>query len=326
MYYIYFNFEVYSCFLEYYRLDIFQSFLGGTYMFSSIFGTLISFFMPFIYIIIIIMILILVIFIVFVFFKLYYRVVEGLKPEGNDCKVIKDNFIKKIFYLFPKQLAYDSATKNMNDFQEYGIHIIVGPQGSGKTMLASYLLRQWKQRYPNMKIYSNIQYDLRDQELNSWDQLILQQNGSNGIVNFIDEIKTWWSQKDSKDIPPEVLGEICQQRKQRKAIIGTVQVFEELARPLRKQTHYIYLPHTFFGCFTFVFKSEARYYDKEKDTFKKHTGFFFFPHTKELRNSYDTYEKVQKYKDKEFGNSVAFRDLEVFEDLKDPKPKSRISK
>lgn len=243
-------------------------------------------------------------------FKLpYYFTYENkryviLLPRPQNTK--KTSFWKNIFYLFPKQLAYDVLNTDPNAFAEFGIHIVTGEQGAGKTMTVVYLLQEWKKKYPLMKTYTNMCYKYEDGELVSWKDLLLHNNGIYGVVNVIDEIKTWWSNRDSKDVPPEILGEICQQRKQKKATIGTVQVFSELAKPFRSQTHFVYVPHTFWGCLTIVFKSKAKYYDAENDKFKKYCGFFIFAHTKKLRNAYDTFKKIEKYKEVEFEGSQYF--------------------
>lgn len=285
----------------------------------AIFGSLLKLCIP-----LFIMILILIFMIVFFYFKT--MLVDGVKPKffklpkyftyKNKRYVImlpaertfkKPGFFKTIFYLFPKQLAYDKLTQDPNAFCEFGIHMVVGEQGSGKTMTVAYLLNQWQQKYPLVKCYTNMAYQHEDGELVSWRDLLRHNNGIYGVVNVIDEIKTWWSNRDSKDVPPEILGEICQQRKQKKATVGTVQVFSELAKPFRSQCHFIYVPYTFLGCITIVFKTKAKYYNPETDTFRKYNGFFIFAHTKELRESYDTYKVIHKYKEEaEFGQSPYF--------------------
>lgn len=216
--------------------------------------------------------------------------------------------LKNIFVLFPRIFAFDFLNQDPNAFSEFGIHMVCGEQGSGKTITVVYLLQKWKAMYPRLKIYTNMAYKYEDGELIAWQQLLEHNNGIYGVVNVIDEIKTWWSNKDSKDVPPEMLGEICQQRKQKKATIGTVQVFSELAKPFRSQTHFVYIPRTYFGCLTVVFVSKPKYYNPETDSFRKKTGFFLFAHTKKLRDAYDTYKKIEKYKDFEFAKSSAFID------------------
>ncbi len=120
-------------------------------------------------------------------------------------------------------------------------------------------------------------------------------NGKYGVVNVIDEIQSWFSSLQSKDFPPEMLGEISQQRKQRKVIVGTAQVFGRVAKPIREQTSFVYLPFTIAGCLTIVRVSKPIYYDEQTFTFKKYIRTYFFVHTPILRNSFDTYKRIQNY-------------------------------
>ena len=50
-------------------------------------------------------------------------------------------------------------------------------------------------------------------------------NGFLGVIYIIDEIHTYFNSLESKNIPMFVFTEISQQRKQRKLIIGTSQLF-----------------------------------------------------------------------------------------------------
>lgn len=243
--------------------------------------------------------------IILLFYLFYFTKIKKIKKTKPYYEVYHErNFFLKIFVDFPRQLVYDYLTKNPYDFNEYGIHMVCGKQGAGKTITAVYLLQKWKKMYPELKIYSNSALTFEDGELTHWKQLISNNNGKKGVANFIDEIHTWFSNAESKDLPPEVLGEISQQRKQRKAIVGTAQVFGKIAKPLREQTHYVYRPHTILGCLTIVFMADATSYDAEKDKFKKGKGMFFFVHNKELRSAYDTYKRISKYKNTKFAPSL----------------------
>lgn len=238
-------------------------------------------------------------------FLFYYTKIKKIKKIKPYYGVYHErNFFLKIFVDLPRQIVLDYLTRNPYDFNEYGIHMICGTQGAGKTITAVYLLQKWKKMYPDLKIYSNSALKFEDGELTHWKQLISNNNGKKGVANFIDEIHTWFSNAESKDLPPEVLGEISQQRKQRKAIVGTAQIFGKIAKPLREQTHYVYRPHTFFGCLTIVFMADAHSYDSEKDKFKKGKGVFFFVHNKELRDAYDTYKRISRYKNVKFAPSL----------------------
>lgn len=142
----------------------------------------------------------------------------------------------------------------------------------------------------------------QDGEINHWKELVQNDNGIYGQVEVLDEIQTWFSSLQSKDFPPEMITEISQQRKQRKMIIGTAQVFSRIAKPIREQTTFVYLPVTMFGCFTWVRVSKPRYWDDEKQTFKHYIKHYFFIHTKEVRDAFDTYKKIEKYKADGFKN------------------------
>lgn len=269
-------------------------------MFNSIKNILLIIFVP----ILILIGLILIIFIFsFVIHYIYFRCVKKIKPNrpNIDYKPRKfPGFFKKIFILFPKQLILDILHSNPFDFKEYGLHMVCGAQGSGKTMTVVYLLQQWKNKYPMMKIGTNMFYTLQDFPIEHWKDLIDHKNGSFGIANVIDEIQTWFNSLESKDFPIEMIEQVSQQRKQRKCIVGTAQVFSRIAKPIREQTHFVYIPITLFGCLTIVRKTKPEYWDDEKQKFKKYTGTFFFVQNKELRESYDTYRIIEKYKNEGF--------------------------
>lgn len=295
-------------------------------LFKSFIKAIIDMLKWFSFLLIPIAILFIIIFIFFVYYyyknKFIYRVkkkysVKRVLFKYKDKKYVYEypikikykepSFIKKIMVLFPKQLATDFINKNPNAFCEYGIHMVTGKQGAGKTITVVYLLRKWQQLYPNLQVYTNMAYKYENGELYHWKDLLLRNNGIYGIVNVIDEIHTWFSNKESKDLPPEILGEISQQRKQKKCIIGTAQVFSKIAKPLREQTHFVYIPYTILGCLTIVRRAEAEDYDPEKNKFKKYKGFFIFVHTKELRDAYDTYKRISRYSETEFAISDYYR-------------------
>lgn len=268
---------------------------------KSLFSAFITIFKTFSYLFIPFFIFLFFIFLFFIFYYFKFRFIDGITPILMEIPPLKkQNLFKTLFILFPKQLALDRLTLNPNRFKHYGIHIVAGEQGSGKTMTAVYLMQKWAAEAPRLKIYTNMCYKHENGELNNLNDLLSHENGIYGVVNCIDEIHTWFSTKENKNIPGSILSEISQQRKQTKAIVGTVQVFSQLAKAFRSQTHYVYKPITILGCLTIVRMTKAKYYDSEMDKFKKYNGFFIFAHTKELRDSYNTYMKISKYKNTEF--------------------------
>ena len=174
-------------------------------------------------------------------------------PKENVQRYLKyGSKFKRLFWLFPMRFWLDRIEKPVNFFDPYGVHIIAGEQGSGKTITLVYLLQRYKAMYPNVKIRTNMGYKYEDGVISHWKDIIHCTNGYEGQIEVIDEIQNWFNSMQSKDFPPEMLTEITQQRKQRKMIIGTSQVFTRVAKPIREQTTFLYEPFTLFGCLTVV--------------------------------------------------------------------------
>lgn len=229
------------------------------------------------------------------FIQFVYLRKKGYKLKGPLPKIKKAGIIKRLMIQFPNRLAKDLYNRDPNEFREYGLHLFCGEQGSGKTTAAVELIQRWRQRYPEMKVISNMDLKGEDKRLSHWKDILNYNNDIYGTAVVIDEIQSWFSSNESKSFPPEMLAEISQQRKQRKAIIGTAQVFSRVAKPIREQAAYIYLPMTLFGCLTIVRKTKKEYWDDEKQRFKRYCGIYFFVHTDEIRNAFDTYKKIERY-------------------------------
>ena len=223
-------------------------------------------------------------------------------PKKGEWK--KSSIFKRLTWEFPIQFIDDIRNSQDYEFKEYGVHIVCGEQGSGKTTTVVYLLNKWRKLYPELKVSSNMDYLHEVSPITHWKDVVNSNNGVLGKVEVIDEIQTWFSSNQSKDFPPEMLQEVSQQRKQRKAIIGTAQVFSRMSKPLREQTHFVYLPMTLFGCITIVRKSHVKYWNDEKQTFSRYTGYFMFVHNKEIRDAFDTYKKIEKYSQDGFKSDI----------------------
>ena len=219
------------------------------------------------------------------------RTVPLPKPKYSRKGILTT--LKKIFIEFPRQFALDLYEHNPDDFGMYGLHFFCGEQGSGKSIASVHFMKMIKEKYPAAKIRSNISLNFQDGTIQDPDDLLLE-DGTTGQVNFIDEIQNWFNSLESKNMPPETAGEICQQRKQRKCLIGTSQVFYRMAKQLREQCTLLYEPLTIFNCLTIVRVYKPRIDEAgtvDKKILKK---VYFFVHDEELRNAYDTYEKVKR--------------------------------
>ena len=241
---------------------------------------------------------------------LYLRF-KGYRLKGIAPKVKKPGILKRLLIQFPNRLAKDIYNRDPLEFNEYGLHLFCGEQGSGKTTAVVELIQRWKKRYPAMKVITNMDLKGEDKNITHWRDILEYSNDIYGTAVVIDEIQAWFSSNESKNFPPEMLAEISQQRKQRKAIVGTAQVFSRVAKPIREQTHYIYLPMTLLGCLTIVRKTKREYWDDEKQRFRKYCGIYFFVHTDEIRNAFDTYKKIERYSKSGFSRPAWLNGQEI---------------
>lgn len=228
----------------------------------------------------------------FWFLYYYFRFDMRLK-KGEYEFVGHGSIFKRLFIEFPKQFILDRFNNDPDEFKEYGVHIIAGKQGSGKSITLTYLLLRYQQMYPKLKVATNYYYTNEDKHIEHWKDIINYNNGKYGVIVVLDEIQNWFNSLQSKDFPPEMLTEITQQRKQRKVIFGTSQVFSRVAKPIREQTYMLYEPTTIFGCITFVRKYDITTDVSGQTDTKKYRGCFFFIQNEKIRNAFDTYRKVE---------------------------------
>lgn len=201
-------------------------------------------------------------------------------------------FLKKIFIDFPIRFVKDMYNRNPDDFPIDGLQLFAGEQGSGKSIAAVEFALRMQNKYPACEIYSNIDLKFQTGKIENWKTIVEKNNDRKGVIFFIDEIQNWFNSASSRNFPPEMLQEICQLRKQTKCIIATSQVFARVAKPIREQVRVLYKPITVLGCLTIVrmYKPLVRQ-DGTIEKLRK-IKTYFFVHTDELRNAYDTYEKV----------------------------------
>lgn len=226
--------------------------------------------------------------------RYYFKYPVKLVDSAYKIQSETDSFFKRLFIQFPYRFVMDRLNDDPYDFKEYGLHLFVGRQGSGKTMSMVELIRRWQRKYPKCKVITNFDYKYQDGNLKDWKDLINYNNGHFGVIKAIDEIQTWFSSKESGKLPYEMLGEISQQRKQRSTIIGTAQCFNRVIKEIREQVTYVYVPRTILGCLTIVKRTSPDFWDDEKQVFTKFDKTYFYVHTDDLRNSYDTYKKIER--------------------------------
>ncbi len=248
--------------------------------------------------------------IMMIYFYIHYYI-KGYRMKPRTTPVYKKpSFFKRLLIQFPKRFILDLFARDPDAFTDYGVHLVCGEQGSGKTMTVVYLLQEYQKRFPKMNVKTNFNYLKQDDEITHWRDIVFSNNGIYGEIDVLDEIQTWFSSMQSLNFPVEMLQEISQQRKQRKAIYGTAQVFTKIGKSIREQTTFLYLPITIAGCLTICRKYALRL-DSEGQIKEKHLRrTFFFVHTEELRNSYDTYKRIERLAKDGFKETITDKIIE----------------
>lgn len=196
------------------------------------------------------------------------------------------------------------------DFDEYGMRMYTGPQGSGKTASMVEQLDRWHVEYPDLMIVTNFDYQYADKRLNSLNDLLTMRNGTSGVCFAFDEIQNEFSSSVSKDFPENLLSVVTMQRKQRIKILSTSQVFTRVAKPLREQCYEVCECRTFWGRWTRARCYEADEYlkfvnstDKERKKRKVRVKWSHsFVQSDEFRGHYDTYSVIKRLSRKGFVN------------------------
>lgn len=187
-------------------------------------------------------------------------------------------------------------------FDPCGLLVFCGPQGSGKTLSAVQYCKKILQQYPKCIFVTNVAIkdlppDTQVLEYNGLDSLMNVSNGYEGVLYLIDEIHLEWNSLESKDISIEEMTEFSQQRKQRKHIVGTSQVYMRLAKPLREQISRVVICRNFKNLVQWNVLIDGTTAKEENGHLHADVkGRYIWFHTPELYASYDTYAKMRRYK------------------------------
>lgn len=145
---------------------------------------------------------------------------------------------------------------------------------------------------------------------NDNDDLTRYENLDEGIIFLIDEIQLYMNSLESKNINMAVMTEISQQRKQRKHIVATSQVFGRLAKPLREQFSNVVQCKCILNLIQFNQLIDKDSIEDSADDMKlkgKVLHNYIWFHSPNLYDQYDTYYKVQKHKFKGDSNPEIYK-------------------
>lgn len=179
-----------------------------------------------------------------------------------------------------------------------GSIVFKGFQGSGKTLSMVHYVIELQRQFPDCIIYSNVIIKgLKNFHLIRTDrdvaEAISAQNGQNGVVLLLDEAHLFFNKKTG--ISLDVLTAISQQRKDRRRIVMSSQIWEELDISLRKQVKHIVSCHCCFGFLQYnsISDGESLTYDKMLGQYTaKHLYTEVFKHNQKLYDSFDTFQKI----------------------------------
>lgn len=193
------------------------------------------------------------------------------------------------------------AKDNPDFFFPQGLLVFCGSQGSGKTLSAVQYIKKLCIEYPRAILCTNTKINGLPAHTavvpyEGIESLTKYENGNFGVIYFIDEIHLEFNSLESRNVPIEVMIEVSQQRKQRKHIVGTSQVYMRMAKPFREQIKNVVICKKWLNCIQFnrlIDGESCREVDGQLkfDTSKICLWF----HSPELYNCYDTYAKMKRY-------------------------------
>lgn len=224
----------------------------------------------------------------FLVFKYYFKL--ELPPSGV-VALPKRSIWKQIFYDAPRRYVMDIYEREPDFFHPQGIHMFCGEQGCGKTIACVEMMLRYQKMYPKSKMITNFGVTSENDELTKWQQLLDYTNEKKGVIVGIDEIQNWFM-SGKNQLPEGMLEVATQNRKNRRVICCTAQVFTRVNKGLREQVTNVYEPHTYLGCFTVVVKKKYKFDTDGQVLESKVKGVYSFVHTEELRNAYDTYKVI----------------------------------
>lgn len=183
-----------------------------------------------------------------------------------------------------------------------GTRAYKGHQGNGKTLSMVYDALKIFWEWDKCEMWSNIMIKIDEKDKHRFhyynDSLGLmkalsQNNGADGVLVLLDEAHLFFNKKDG--ISLDVLTAISQQRKDRRKIFLSSQIWEDLDVSLRKQVPEIISCKCLFRKIQIntVFKGHTLRWDKTQSSYVANKDYIYiFKHFDKLYERYNTYQKI----------------------------------
>lgn len=208
-----------------------------------------------------------------------------------DYKTVKTN-IKGII-----PALEENTLKAGNEFPYAGLWIFSGSQGNGKSLLMMHMVKEIHEEYPDAIIVSNIAlYGIPCVPYTGISDFKKYENGKDGCIFIIDEIHTLFNSLESANMPMSSVTVWCQNRKNRRVILGTSQRFTRVAKAVREQCTYNYeckrlLPPVMYS---YKVKMGEDYDDDGKYIGEQEpTTHIYIPNVKTMR-TYSTLQVIER--------------------------------
>lgn len=190
----------------------------------------------------------------------------------------------------------ENTLKKDDSFPYAGMWIFSGAQGSGKTLLMMHLVKQIVEQYPKAKILSNISiFGVPCIPYTGIDDIEKYANGPDGLIVILDEIHTLFNSLESKGMPLSTMQVWCQNRKNRRLILGTSQRFNRVSKGVREQTTYNYECRKAIASVLYSYRvfDGADYDENGNYTGEEPTRNWYIPKVSVMR-MYNTLEVVKR--------------------------------
>lgn len=179
----------------------------------------------------------------------------------------------------------------------FGIWFFDGKQGSGKTLSCVFLALDFKRKYEDLHLISNV-------EIKGWEdaeyfqtpaELVKILNGNSNhkhTLVIIDEALSYFAENGGIDAG--LMSEITQNRKQRRLMFIATQKFKRVNNRLRDFSMRTIKCRNFFSIqYNVIRDDEDLVFDKEvMDFVGRRCGSFIFKRNNELFKKYDTLAKI----------------------------------
>jgi hypothetical protein len=219
-------------------------------------------------------------------------------PQGSGKTLSAVNYVYQLLEMYPKAklctnlLLHDYPIVTFEDYKgkkkEFIEQLKQANQGENETKINSML---W-----NLYLKENRVFLFSDN-----DDFVKYSNGENGLIYLVDEIQLYLNSLQSKNINLDTVTQISQQRKQRKHIVATSQVFGRMAKPLREQFSNVILCKNYIGCIQKNSLIDRDSLENETSSDTQVTGkvkqnFYWIHNPDIMYKRYDTYYVIEKGK------------------------------